>query len=751
MHRQFWIALLCSLCAVAMVIASCGDAQDSGFRSSDASDNGGGGGGGADATTTGDGGGPSLGGGDGSPNDPNAALVISPQNPSIDVTTGTPPPTVQFQVTVNGAAVSASFGIDRGELGTIDAATGKFSPRGTLGGKSTVTASYRGRQATTTVTVRLHAVQNGGAQLDAGGGSGGQGGVGGEGAGGPVSATTRAVLEGATSTLPGIGWLYPYDGTVWPRGILAPLLQWNANGHNFDAVYIHITETSYEYRGFFAKPAAAVSFQRHPIPQDVWRATAYSNAGEEVTVSLVFSEAGKAVGPITEKWKIAQATLKGTVYYNSYGTGLAKNYGGGLGGFSRFGGATLAIRGNSTDPALVAGSDGDLPNCRVCHSVAANGSILVTQHGDNYNASGAYTLAPPIRETNMAPTDGRFVFPAISPDGSLLFAHAPAAAAWTSDLYALPSGATVSSTGLPAGLHGAFPAFSPDGKRLAFNLQGGPGADQRSLATLEFDAVAKSFANLAVAHKPAVTTSSAVWPSFLPTSDGVVFELEVRGNGRDFGGTRSDCDKADACSNQGVRGELWWVSLATKQAHRLDKLNGVGALPTGANAHDDDATLNYEPTVNPVPSGGYAWVVFTSRRLYGNVSTINPFWSDPRYHDISTTPTPKKLWVAAIDLNAPAGTDPSHPAFYLPAQELMAGNSRGFWVVDPCRTTGGPCETGDECCGGFCRAGGDGGALVCTDQKPACAEEYEKCVVDGDCCQSGIRCINGRCLSPAPK
>ena len=50
--------------------------------------------------------------------------------------------------------------------------------------------------------------------------------------------------------------------------------------------------------------------------------------------------------------------------------------------------------------------------------------------------------------------------------------------------------------------------------------------------------------------------------------------------------------------------------------------------------------------------------------------------------------TPKKLWVAAIDLNAPVGTDASHPAFYLPAQELLAGNARGFWVLDPYEPTG---------------------------------------------------------------
>ena len=185
-------------------------------------------------------------------------------------------------------------------------------------------------------------------------------------------------------------------------------------------------------------------------------------------------------------------------------------------------------------------------------------------------------------------------------------------------------------------------------------------------------------------------------------------------------------------------------------ATRLDRLNGLGYIPTGSNAHDDDTTLNYEPTVNPVPSGGYAWVVFTSRRLYGNVATMNPWHSDPRYFDLTSDPTTKKLWVAAIDLNAPPGTDPSHPAFYLPAQELLAGNARGYWVVDPCKTDGNDCDTGDECCGGFCRPD-NSGKLVCSNVVPKCAQEFEKCTVAANCCNSTqIQCINGRCAQPAP-
>ena len=161
-------------------------------------------------------------------------------------------------------------------------------------------------------------------------------------------------------------------------------------------------------------------------------------------------------------------------------------------------------------------------------------------------------------------------------------------------------------------------------------------------------------------------------------------------------------------------------------------------LPTGA-SHENDTQLNYEPTVNPVASGGYYWVVFTSRRLYGNILT-GPPWD--------TNSGPKRLWVAAIDTNATPGKDPSHPAFYLPGQELQAGNSRGFWSVDPCRANGQSCETGDECCNGYCHAAGDaGGALVCDDKPQGCAREFDKCTTDADCCgENGpTTCVNGRC------
>ena len=693
-------------------------------------------------------------------------LVIAPAAQHISVPFGQQSPTVQYTATLNGMQVPASFAIDVGPIAGVTAGTGLLTPTGTIGGVAHVTATYKNQAASTPVTVTLVLVQNGdpGAGADAGG-AGGNGGVGGSGPGGAVGQGTVTILNGATTADPGLAWLYPYDQTMWPQGLLPPLLQWQpgtagAAAPYYDAVRIQIAENGFAYTGYFsANVAPGTPFVNIPVEQVAWNAMAYSNRGEPVTVSLVFASTnGQAYGPITETWQIAPGTLQGTVYYNSYGTNLATNYCCTLGN-KPFGGATLAIKNGATSPTLVAGTSTwptDDSGCRVCHSVSADGSTLVTQHGDNYGSSSWYALAT-YAESMMTPTGtGQFAWPALSPNGSILLADgAPQAGSgsFTAQLFNTKTGASVASSGLPSGLKAGSPVFSPDGTHIAFTFSGGTGADGISLAAMDYNPTTSVFSNFRVLYKPAKSSYTALWPTVMPTNDSVIFELEVQYNGRDWGGTRSPCDST-ACANQstsGAQGQLWWVDLAGKSAAPLATLNGVKNgglyLPTSA-SHVNDAVLNYEPTVNPVTSGGEAWIVFTTRRLYGNVATLPPYYSDPRYVDLTTQATPKKLWVAAMDLNAPPGTDPSHPAFYLPAQEILAGNSRGYWVVNPCQANGTSCQSGDECCGGYCEL--SGGALVCTNQPPACSQLLDKCTVDSDCCGAnlGVTCINGFCSQP---
>ena len=330
-------------------------------------------------------------------------------------------------------------------------------------------------------------------------------------------------------------------------------------------------------------------------------------------------------------------------------------------------------------------------------------------------------------------------FPALSRDATLLFSSAGPLIDGDaqSRLYAMPAAAPVPGvTGLPQGFRAGLPSFSPDTRHLAFNFWSGTfdatggnlpiTADRSSLVLLDFDGK-NAFTNPRVVFTPPTSGSTdSAAPDRgddllgLPPgeeSNAVVFALQLS-----VGTSRTDWGYAQGENT----GELWGVDLATQKAHRLDALNGrskTGApnLPaTAPHTAEQDAVLNYEPTVGPIAAGGYAWVVFTSRRQYGNVATAPPWRSDPRNYAWQDEVTPKKLWVAAIDLDPAPGTDPSHPAFYLPAQELYAGNARGYWSFDPCRTDGATCETGDQCCGGFCRRG-DGAALTCGSGGPSCA------------------------------
>lgn len=749
------------------VIAACGTDGGSAFG-------GGGGDGGADGSSGGFVPTPGFGDDDKDASGPPivAPIEITPANQVVDVLVGNPAPTITYvaKIIATGEEVPAIFSIDRGELGAIDKSTGVFTA-GTIGGVGTITATWRGNTATTNVTLRVKAVENGAdPSVDAGVGAGGNGGVGGHGPGISVDESIRNVLHGTPTADSELKMLYPYDGTVFPRGILSPLLMWKpGTPGTYDAILIRLKETNFEYEGTFASNGSP--FQDHPISQNVWKQLAQSNGGEEVEVSIVLARNGTAYGPLTSKWKIASAPLKGVVYYNSYGTKLALNF---TENGVTFGGATLGIRGDSPDPFLVAGGNGSEDYCRVCHSVAADGSKLITQRnrGPNRRFSTYDLKQTPAAETRMTPSDfgadppstKTWAWPAIYPDGSIFLGDSSSAdgsSNITNRLYNTVSGtepaepAEIPISGWPTGLRAAFPAFSPDGKKVVFTKYACDasvgGCDQRTLATMDFDKGTSTFSNLTELHRPANAAHFAMYGAFLPTNDAVVYHVNTRMNTRDsrYGETRGDSDTAAGAAD-GSRAELWWVNATgTPQPARLDKLNGMingtSYLPTGPNLHDHDYELNYEPTVNPVPSGGYAWVVFTSRRLYGNVATMHPYRSDPRHHSLATEPTTKKLWVAAIDLNAPPGTDPSHPAFYLPGQELLAGNMRGYWVVDPCKADNSSCETGDECCGGFCRPN-DSGALVCSNVVPTCAQEFERCSVNADCCNSDVyTCINGRC------
>jgi hypothetical protein len=160
-------------------------------------------------------------------------------------------------------------------------------------------------------------------------------------------------------------------------------------------------------------------------------------------------------------------------------------------------------------------------------------------------------------------------------------------------------------------------------------------------------------------------------------------------------------------------------------------MNGTGLLS------DVQAKATYQPTFLPVAVGGYFWIVAESERVYGN-----------RLTDENLDTRRKQLWVAAIDANPQPGVDPSHPAFWLPGQELDNQNMRGAWALDPCKGTGASCEAGFECCEGSCIYDADQAGYVCGEQQ-GCSPSGSACNVAADCCDATSQCINGFCSSVA--
>ena len=677
-------------------------------------------------------------------------LSIKPENPTVEVSG--PNTTLKFTAYVSGVAVPASWTLDVGDMGSM-ATDGTFTASGAFGGTTRVLAHVGSFDATTNITIRLHVKENLG-NLDT---------------------ATQDKLR-MTDMTPGAAdasfrWLYPYDKTVFPRGLLPPTLQFGeSETTKAEAFRVTVTSQNFDYEGFFVGNSPS----RVPVSSALWTAVTRSAGGAEpVKVAVSKVAGGKAFGPIKETWTVAQGSLKGNVYYNSYNSLLARNNDPNAPAV----GAIMRIKPGNPKPDVFLG--GTANGCAVCHTVSANGNVLIAvthnlmsnpppgsspYYGQTWSIGSGDTKTKASEEKTAL-----FNWGGLFPDGSLLMTNGvltalPAAqnpSAWYPNVPGVgsPQLSTLIDplTSKPVTVTGwtpqnaLMPAFSPDGSKLAFMRHDAPtNGGGHTMATIDFDVKTMTFANQVDVHVD--PNSFLGWPTFTPDKHWLVFSTNTRGdyatwnasgNGGWLGGTVE------------ARGHMMITHLGSKTTTRLDAVSGYDpgggpSLPYGA----DDSERDYEPTILPQPVGGYMWVVFTSRRKYGNLITeASPY--DPGNR--------KKLWVAALDLDSNeqphvTAADISHPAFYLEGQEFEAGNSRGFWALDACKPLGNACVPGIEsCCNGFCRQqGGDEAGVptyACKPDKQGCSQDSEACAVSADCCDfaKGAQCLAGKCALPTPR
>ena len=669
------LTLLAAFVAPALVLigllAACGTDTSSGFDDGSNASGSSGASGNASGSSSGFGGGV----------DPEVTgLAVEPPTATIAIesgATGTQPfKAIATYADGSKREVPAAWTVTNLPVGNIAPSTGLYTANGKLGGTVTVTATHKGKKSDAALTVKLHLLENPGA----------------------VSAATITALKAATTPDASVKWAYPYDGTVFPRGLLAPQLMWN-NGAAPDVYYVHASSATFDLETF----TTAAPPSRFTFPQATWQALTDSTSGN-VAFTVARWNGSVATVVVSHQWTIAPASMRGTIYY------WANNVG-----------RVMRIKpGSATADDFSAGTFGSLPasGCTMtCHTVSADGSTLVSG-GDTLGGSYDLLTNKPIFDTGGAAGSAQkrlWSNAALSPNGKHLVQNGttsvPGPPGAQDGLWDTKTGARITGSNLD-GVRMGMPSFSPDGTKIA-HVQTNTG----SLAVWSFDmATAKAGAETVLLPKGSGAPIS--WPSVTPDAKWIVYH-------------RGDLDTRNG------NADLFLASATTpNQEIRLAKLDGDG-YPFAAGSRD--LSWNFEPTFAPVPAGGYFWVVFTSRRTYGNLLT-------------GDKNSVKQLWVAAIDLAPKAGTDPSHPAFLLPGQDTASVNMRGFWALDPCKGDGKGCSSGTECCGGFCDESAPGGALVCKSAG-TCAKDGDHCETTADCCNAstGTTCINHVCAEPGPK
>lgn len=685
--------------------------------------------------------------------------------PSVTTVTvdGTNPQVVTFQLEAsvgNGPmqpVVPQSIQFDRPDLASATIGSPvSITASGGYGGSGVLHAIYGGMEATATLNVVV-------AQRDVG----------------SVSASIATALDnaGTTPSDPAVSSiLYPYDKTVFPLGLTAPLVMWTAptgGSHATDVYRLQLKENSYTYDVYATTPLPATSpgpsAAQWGIAQAVWDRVTASNGGPADPLQVVLSryDAGTmtATASASMAWTIAPASLRGAIYYWTASKAPL-----GDGGTVDVGHITRMAPGTGAQPVQL-----NSGRCMGCHAVSADGTTLVAAIDDPASAPAA----PPYVLSWQAPNYTRpwAVFDvsqstplagyqsteygadiAVTPDGAYTVWGAPTAGVAGSKVLSLSNtktGALVVDSGLDA-LTAALqtsaspltydvlsmPAFSPDGTMLA-TVRSPSSSDNvlpnnpKSIVFTSYTASTQTFGatlnTIVTSTDPALAANETAlaYPSFTPDSKYVAFHAGTLATG-----CQTTCD--DTTPDDG---QLYIAPVAGGGAIRLAAIDDPPAA--------SDRNTSLEPTFDPTPAGGYSWVVFTSMREWGNMG-----WTAGLGEDVTKVENFKRrLWVAAVD-PAIGTVDPSHPAFYLAGQDDTP-NMRGFWANAQCIATpsagqdagadggaAGACTQGFECCSGFCTNGqcADVGTLACKPVGGTCSSSTE-------CCNgaAGVSCNSGTC------
>jgi hypothetical protein len=481
--------------------------------------------------------------------------------------------------------------------------------------------------------------------------------------------------------------VYPYAETVFPLGVLAPEVQWNNSAGAADTYRIQFKEKFYEYTEYFKTSPPA----RHLLAETEWTSIENSGTGPQsdpLVMSLSRMQNGVAFEPNERTLHVAQGRLRGSVYYWELPSGAGN-------------GRILRIKADSpqTDEFFTPGG------CWGCHTVSRDGKKLAAEFNEGNGPLYTVNLdANPAAygDINPGKPSGNYVFSAFNHDGTKLLASESNSK--TLRIIDAVGGQTLVNNAFQGNSSAACgePAWSPDGAKIAgvCGMTGGGWTFDSSTGDLTVADVAPDGVTV-TNPKTIVPMAGGVgrpaYPSFSPGSEWIAF-------GRPTQGSRSTAN-----------GKLWLVGP------------DGGDLKELATASSDNKSFN--PVFAPLRAGGYFWLVFITRRDYGN-RLVNA--------------NRQQLWVTAVN-DPPTAADPSNPPFYMRGQDMSQLSENAYYALDPCKGDGEGCATGVDCCNGQCVKEQGSSEYVCGTPSGGCSEVGNACTVAADCCDPTLLCTDGFC------
>ncbi|MEI9937107.1 MAG: PA14 domain-containing protein [Pseudomonadota bacterium] len=260
--------------------------------------------------------------------------------------------------------------LDRLDIATIDD-TGKVTMISPVAGPITVTAYLGQLSASGVLNVKVAIADNSAA---------------------PTGSVAQFDLAPAGAD-PGVV-LYPYDQTVLPIGLRAPVVQWDPQASPASAVRVSV---SYPATGASIFDWSAIMPESNParatISTQIWKYFEQTAKGQAARLSVQRIIGGQPKLAMTRTINFSTTPVRGKIYYTQYHRNGDQN--------------EMVADPGSEDAARPAFGTAD--GCPVCHTISANGKVFATSSRVGYydnNLSSPITFSPTLGGISTVNSNG---------------------------------------------------------------------------------------------------------------------------------------------------------------------------------------------------------------------------------------------------------------------------------------------------------------------------------------------------------